>query len=579
MGTCSSSSAPREPPDALPTFHNIKKEAGDIFHFHFSGHGGLLRATVGSPAGRTLDASLLTADFCIDKSALRGWELNEWLQRLHQKNVRLIVVLDSCYSGGSWRNDRRGRTPMGWYDGCDVQPDSISEPLPSLEAPTHRGAALPETWSINPAGFTLMTACKSDELAKETKVNGKSYGAFTHTLIKLLEESHPRLVPYTCRVLCNKIVQELGSQGQDPQVFGRDRLAFLDDYEPAIFNPIIATVEGDDIVLPMGRAHGVYLNTEFKYFPGLHDVVFRVDDVSDWKCRATRITGSLPNPDDVTVEVAPWRWGMRTGRFQVYVDMSLGDDFQAALYRRLGEMLAGSIEVVEFDIKSTPKKAQFKLTRCGVDGIKIHGQPSLLGYTDSVQGLDLRARIDCRIAERCAAALAHLARFKQVLYDVRKEASQNPPPFTWSVDKTGNPNDTAPEMKFTFTNTGGSLVNLTVLSLNPGFGIQRIWPADMPHTLVAEGATTTFTFNFEFHEEILKTEAPKVSPQREIIRVIVTSGEGRSWDCLELPTLWQTDRVEAARVVPTRSVWVWTGTSSWWIMDKEHVVQPPPTSG
>ncbi|KAJ6003556.1 caspase domain-containing protein [Penicillium canescens] len=58
---------PKESPDRLPTFNNIKQEfdavhsrasAGDLFFFHISGHGARLNPVKSSPAGRPNDPSL-----------------------------------------------------------------------------------------------------------------------------------------------------------------------------------------------------------------------------------------------------------------------------------------------------------------------------------------------------------------------------------------------------------------------------------------------------------------------------------------------------------------------------------------
>lgn len=111
---------PTEPEDRWPTFVNIKREfdavydqstAGDFFFFHFSGHGGRLSPIDGSPDDRSVNPSLLTVDFCCGEPAVRGWQLNEWLKRLNEKGVQVVVSLDSCYSGGSWRDSGRFRTP------------------------------------------------------------------------------------------------------------------------------------------------------------------------------------------------------------------------------------------------------------------------------------------------------------------------------------------------------------------------------------------------------------------------------------------------------------------------------------
>ncbi|KAH8645892.1 hypothetical protein BGZ61DRAFT_488326 [Ilyonectria robusta] len=140
----------------------------------YSGHGGLLPRVAGSPAGRRPDPSLLTAEFCLNEPPVRGWELNKWLKRLNKKSVQVIAVLDSCYSGSSWRNDQRVHSPADWEDGLDEgeageeAPEEANDETsaeestePSTES-FFGNAALEKSWSINLDGFTLIAACKAE---------------------------------------------------------------------------------------------------------------------------------------------------------------------------------------------------------------------------------------------------------------------------------------------------------------------------------------------------------------------------------------------------------------------------------
>ncbi|KAK1240207.1 hypothetical protein MKX08_007649 [Trichoderma sp. CBMAI-0020] len=119
--------SPVEPSECLPTFSNIKAKfdaiyehavAGDFFFFHYSGHGARLERQRNSPKRNMLfDPSLITVDFCCGQPAVRGWQLNQWLRRLNEKGVQVVVTLDSCYSGGSWRSTgdyTPFRMPIDW---------------------------------------------------------------------------------------------------------------------------------------------------------------------------------------------------------------------------------------------------------------------------------------------------------------------------------------------------------------------------------------------------------------------------------------------------------------------------------
>lgn len=200
------------------------------FSFFFAGHGGLLRAVAQSPPGRHYDPSLLTADYGTGKRAMRGWQLNSWLESLHKKQVRVVVCLDSCYSGGSWRNGHQGRTPLSLDQDMDVfPPDTVHEK--QATSSVSRNTELDTSWSINPDGVTLMAACDSDQLAQETKGSDeKMYGAFTYHLMDVLKNTQPNATLPSYRLLCDQITEALSGSGLDqkqtPGVYGRDGLAF-----------------------------------------------------------------------------------------------------------------------------------------------------------------------------------------------------------------------------------------------------------------------------------------------------------------------------------------------------------------
>ncbi|KAK8115633.1 hypothetical protein PG984_012135 [Apiospora sp. TS-2023a] len=172
--TCSPSPTdpriPSEPEDNWPTYWRY-------LLFHFSGHGASLHTTELSPQdGRSEDPSLMTADYGRGEPAVRGWQLNTWLQDLNSKNVRVIVLLDSCHSGGAWRTGGRFRSPENWTPPPNLPADEEAA-QGTQRKPGHRDGDLEECWDINPRGFTLMAACQSKQKAAERDEDGAAYGA------------------------------------------------------------------------------------------------------------------------------------------------------------------------------------------------------------------------------------------------------------------------------------------------------------------------------------------------------------------------------------------------------------------
>lgn len=123
--------------------------------------------------GHANDPSLITVDYCCGKPAVRGWQLNVWLNELNEKKVQVIVSLDSCYSGGAWRGNRRFRTPEDWTPPLNLPADEAA----ATEAPSmsnDRNTELEVSWGINPEGFILMAACKSNQRADKSQKHRSS---------------------------------------------------------------------------------------------------------------------------------------------------------------------------------------------------------------------------------------------------------------------------------------------------------------------------------------------------------------------------------------------------------------------
>ncbi|KAF6824710.1 hypothetical protein CMUS01_10122 [Colletotrichum musicola] len=237
-----------------------------MFLFHFSGHGAELDPVAASPDRHRKDPSLLTADFCRGGPEVRGWQLNAWLRRLNEERIRVVVMLDSCHSGGAWR-DGRSRTPTGWQATPNLPADEQAT-LGIESSSALRAAGLLKSWAVDPDGFTLMAACESHERAAEEFVDGRTVGAFTHAVFAYLTGGGRRRTPPTYRTVRN-----------------RDKLRFLGRTEPFLVAPLVVRVEAGMVYLPVGKAHGVDRESEFTSLMQC-GLVFSAEDVGDFVSRA-----------------------------------------------------------------------------------------------------------------------------------------------------------------------------------------------------------------------------------------------------------------------------------------------------
>ncbi|KAF6802590.1 hypothetical protein CSOJ01_11505 [Colletotrichum sojae] len=379
---------PVEPGDRLPTFANTEKKfatvrreatVGDMFLFHFSGHGAELDPVAASPDRDRRDPSLLTADFCRGGPAARGWQLNAWLRRLNEKRIRVVVMLDSCHSA-TYRTVR-------------------------------------------------------DQVAGVVR-------------------------------------------GQNPVVYGRDKLRFLGRTEPFLVAPLVVRVEAGMVYLPVGKAHGVDGNSEFTSLMQC-GLVFSAEDVGGFVSRAVappELVGALRRDN---LEIVPARWSFGDVFFRVEVDGQLGTGFRQLLSNAIKTRVAGRVEVGALS-GLLPNSGSFELRKDGDAGLVVGGPASVVGYEGPIRGLSFRHDDEEGLAAATAVALSHLGRFGRILA-LRDEASRTPKPFVVSLRlqdaaTTEEPFLGGRSFDLTFHDLGVVDLYLTVMTLGSAFEIQQLYP-------------------------------------------------------------------------------------------------------
>lgn len=561
---------PKEPEELWPTFYNIRREfenvertagAGDLFFFYFSGHGAPLLRLEQSPTGRETDLSLMTMDYCCGGSALRGWVLNNWLERLNAKGIQVVVALDSCHSGGAWRNDGSYRTPKDWIPPPNLPSDEAAVP-DTFSDLIYRNANLDMSWDINPNGFTLMAACHSDQLAAENTMNGKRMGAFTRALSTHFK-NQTNAATSMYRTIRDHIAVKIAPQS--PQVYGRDRLAFFGAKEVFSTAPLTVEVKGDVVSLPVGRVHGIKKGAQFVSRQAIPEVNLEVSEVKDCTSIVT-VRSHHPQGLPQNIEVFPCRWSSDE-TFRVLVEAGLSKRFQEQLCKNLNDMIAGEIEVVEVGEGQATEADMFRVKETTNGGIDVLGPDSVVGYEGPVRGVAITSQDDNKRATQSALALSHLFRFEQIL-NLRDEAYIKDAPFQVRLDPAGGLDKRPPAEKepisYTFDNTSEGELFLTVLILNPGFGVQQLCPAEDLARMVEPGQSCSFEFHF-FIPDALK--AGEAEFHRDIVRTVVTKGRQLSFKSLELPDIWHADHVRYKSHGSGRNAVIRSPELTWWIED------------
>ncbi|KAK4067516.1 hypothetical protein Trihar35433_6076 [Trichoderma harzianum] len=583
---------PVEPPDRLPTFTNIKAEfknihdravAGDFFFFHYSGHGALLQRQKDSPKSNLLDPSLITVDFCCGQPAVRGWQLNQWLKKLNEKDIKVVVTLDSCYAGGSWRSTgdyKCFRTPDDWSPVPNLPGDDQAvADLDHVMEHTHRNAELERSWAINPESFTLLAACGGKEKAAEKIVNGKIHGAFTWELLDYLKQSRNRShdgerdVNVTYRMISDQLNIRL--ENQTPAAYGRDRLLFFGSYEPFFATPIMAQIQGNKVVIPAGKAHGVNVGSEFMVFPDIFvDVSFPVDDVEEFQSSSiiTDKLSLLLKQYHQTVILSRWNLGDE-GILRLYVNPDFGSNFRDELQRRLQRRIVSPIEFLE---NAKDHLDVLNLDKWGEDDAIIRAPTWLTGSDDTVRPLKLNSSNPNELAAEAALALAHLARFRQIL--LLGEQKWPKPPFKVTImavnGAVANPYPLNQKFRFTFENKTAEDLHVTVIVFSPEFSIEQLYPTRDHSQTIRARQKKSFNFSMALPngpEWIQKSLRRNI--RRDIIRTLVTRDRIVSWKTLELPNIWDASATAVCKKPSsTRDDSTMAGPDAdWWSHDEEIV--------
>ena len=148
----------------------------DTVLFWFSGHGSY--AWCPEWAWFTEPSGQLQTLVCAD-SRTRGvpdiWdkELSVLLDDIAGHAAHVAVVLDSCHSDGATREI------PAYHEGVRTVPEAAPRSAASLVPELHRAGAGP--------GHIAMAACRSDERARETLLDGEVRGVFSWALLRALD--------------------------------------------------------------------------------------------------------------------------------------------------------------------------------------------------------------------------------------------------------------------------------------------------------------------------------------------------------------------------------------------------------
>lgn len=568
-------------------FETIKQKTrkDDFFYFHYSGHG----APLNHPGYK--GACLLPADYQASLpgigNVIPGDQLNKWLQYLHDKGVHVVVTLDSCYSGASWRStddEDVPRSPIN-VDWDSIPPMPVDEEAAEILQLEHgnglldpeddsRGTNIPIAWGIKPRNMSILTACQDDQKAGEVYVDMRTtdahgrpvrekHGAFTASLLRHLElhgTKDAMLTYHKIRDHLQPAIRALINPDrlQNPGAHGDTRLCFFKNTEPRRTPSVTAEFcNGGTIVrLPIGRVHGVEPGAEFKTLDGR--VKFVIDWVDDLTCRsmvfAPRAVSTQQNP---VFEVLPSRW--KFGRtLDVSIDRDLAAMFQplcADVHNYLEREYVCDEVRVQIVAGARPPASTYSLRlerHAGGSGIRIHGPREVLGDDNRLlRGLNLPVfsnppRLGRWCTKDAASAIAHVARFEQVLNLRLRARRDHGLHFTKTPTSTRQqPLNENSEIRLEFENRSGRSLYFALLDLTSGLRVSELYNGAeeqqplLPGRFWSNDPDGRNPWTADIDPE-LKGEGNSTihSVHRDILRLIATE-HPMSWKCMEMGSVWE----------------------------------------
>lgn len=204
--------------DAKATKSNIKNAlsklvastiGGDVVYLHFSGHGQLV-ADMNNDEQREFDQSFVCYDACFSPNYkiagkdYRGQnhfiddELFPYLNDLKKKvgkNGNVIVVFDTCYSGGADRGEQIDNPdPESEVEWSKTTRGTDDEFQANKSVETYlRSIIMPGNYTAGGGNITIISACESDKKNYECKErhSGRKYGSLSYCIGKMLDRNIP----------------------------------------------------------------------------------------------------------------------------------------------------------------------------------------------------------------------------------------------------------------------------------------------------------------------------------------------------------------------------------------------------
>lgn len=560
-----SDSTPSEPRKLWPTYKNMvaafKKitemaSPGEQVYVHYAGHGGRSVTAFPKLKGENgLDESLVPTDIGDSEARyLRDVELSHLIRRMTDKGLLVTLVFDSCHSGGATRGGTPGAavrgiasidtTPPPTTDGLVATAEELELTWRDATPEATRGAQLGAGWFPETPGSVLLAACRANELANEFPFQDNvSNGALTYWLLDSLKQLGPG---FTFEMLHDRLLAKVHAKfpRQTPQLHG-DGARVVFDVSRVPRPPSARVVEVDRtrrrIRIEAGLAQGVGVGARF--------AVYAADatDFTQEKARLAIAEAAEVKPTETLADVVePANMaGVEEGaqavqldagdvRFRGRVRTVRRDDLPAALdqgdaLRRFERELAKRNWV---GLAEAGEAADYQVA------VNFEGEYEVWEPNGRVI-TNLRPPLkadDPASAATLADRLVHLTKYNNVkLIENSTTISALARQLELTVDekKAKGPGgevvlDEGDRLTLIVRNKSAQALNITLLDLQPDWGITKLYPPDADSELLDARGELPIPLEFELPEGYQEG--------RETLKAFATVGN-TSFDWLQLPAL------------------------------------------
>lgn len=557
---------PLEAKEVWPTYKNIVEgfkrimemaREGEQVYIHYSGHGG--RSVTSFPklkGANGLDESLVPTDIGNSEARyLRDIEIAHLLKQMSDKGIIVTLVLDSCHSGGATRGGDPGVAVRGIASiDTTVRPteslvasqEELEQTWRTVAPEATRSAQLGAGWLPQLNNSILLAACRANELANEFAFEGSERnGALTYWLLDCLKQLGPGL---TFDMIHDRILAKVHAKfpQQTPQLHGEGaRVVF--GTSQVVRPPSARVIRVDrakrQVAVEIGQAQGVGVGARFAiYSAGTIDfnqesarlAVAEVIKAEGAESLADIIEGgNLAGIEEGAQAVLLDAGNPRfEGRIRLVTQKNLPKEIDQK----------GALQRLEQEIK---KQKWIRLAE-GEEGadyqvaVNLDGKYEVWEPSGELIG-NLRPTLkitDDKAAETLADRLVHLTKYNNVKL-IENSASTSALAslikLTMAEEKAKGPGgeivlDEGDTLNFSILNTSTQALNITVLDLQPDWGITKLYPPDADSELLDPNQSVPVPLEFSL--------PPTYKEGRETIKVFATVGN-TSFDWLQLPVLDQ----------------------------------------